>query len=158
MDNRVGDPLPTETEIAKLVKEVSAIGATLEKTCVALTSDERKKAVKIRSGGDAIVAVIGRLLDDHGVTLPDVTRDDMNADIQLVRRLAPLRDALASVLQLVDDTVLEAESEAWWAATAGYTALHRMAKGNAKLEADLKPAVEFFRIGKRAPKLAGPGK
>jgi len=154
MENRVGDPLPGEAEVGKLVTDVHTLRTKAEKFCVALTADERKKAVKFREGGDAIVALVGKLLDEHGVTLPDVTRDGMTADVQLARRIEPLRASVASLLQLLDDTILEAESEAWWAATASYTALARMSKGNARLEADLRPAVEFFRLGKRNPKPA----
>jgi hypothetical protein len=152
MEHRVGDPLPSEGDVDKLVNDVGTIRTKTEKFCVALTTEERKKAVKFREGGDAIVALVGKLLDEHGVTLPDVTRDGMTADVQLARRIEPLRASIASLLQLLDDTILEAQSEAWWAATAGYTALARMSKGNARLEADLRPAVEFFRLGKRTPK------
>ena len=153
MQNLVGDYVPSEAEIEKLVKEVEAIQTKLEKYCVSLTADDRQKAIKIRTGGRTIVSLIGTLLEKHGVILPDVSREAMNADMELAERLAPLAAALGAVNQLVDDTILEAHSEAWWAATAGYSTLQRMASQTAGLGAALAPAVEFFRLGKRKPKV-----
>jgi hypothetical protein len=152
MKDRVGNTMPSEADVNKLVGEIASVRAKAEKFCVQLTSEERKKAVKFREGGDAIAALVGKLLDEHAVTLPGVSRESIAADVQLARRLEPLRSAVVSLLQLIDDTILEAESEAWWATTAGYTALARISKGDARLEADLKPVVTFFRIGKRTPK------
>ena len=152
MKDRVGDPVPSEQEVAAFVANTGALRAKLEKYCVPLTSEERKRAVKFRPGGDAVVALVGKLLDEHAMALPDVSSQAMNADMLVARRLGTLRASVASLLQLVDDTILEAESEAWWSATAGYTALARVSKGNARLEADLKPVVSFFRIGKRTKK------
>ena len=95
---------------------------------------------------------------DHDVTLPDVNAEDMNADLTLSRCLAPLRTEVASLLQRIDDTILEAEAETWYATTAGYTALVRLSKHDAKLQSELAPAVSFFRLGKRAPKTQAPAK
>lgn len=156
MEDRVGNPVPSEQEVSAWVTDTDALRAKLQKYCVALTSEERKRAVKFRPGGDAVVALVGKLLDEHEIRLPDVSSEAMNADMLVARRLGTLRASVASLLQLIDDTVLEAESEAWWSTTAGYTALARVSKGNARLEADLKPVVSFFRIGKRTKKPTDP--
>jgi hypothetical protein len=73
----------------------------------------------------------------------------MKIDLLVAQRLRPLADAVKSVQQRLDDTVLEAQSECWWAATAFYTSLSRMMDADAKLEVALKPIIAFFAIGRR---------
>ncbi len=80
----------------------------------------------------------------------------MNADLQLAKRLQPLADAVSDLSLLLSDTMLEAHSEAWWSATAYYTALARMAPADPNLEAALKPAVDFFATGRRGAKTTQP--
>jgi hypothetical protein len=65
-------------------------------------------------------------------------------DLTLARRLAPLARALETISQTVADTILQAQSECWWTATAYYTALTHLSDADPKLEAALRPAVEFF--------------
>ena len=44
----------------------------------------------------------------------------------------------------VSDTILQAQSECWWAAMAFYSALTRLSNLDPELEDALKPAIEFF--------------
>ena len=80
----------------------------------------------------------------------------MKADLLLAQRLRPLSvevEVEAEALrQRLDDTVLEAQSECWWAATAFYTALSRMIYADPRLEAALGPIIEFFAVGRRKVK------
>jgi hypothetical protein len=62
----------------------------------------------------------------------------------LAQRLAPLAPLLESLAQRVSDTILQAQSECWWAAMAFYSALARLSSVDPELEVALKPAVEFF--------------
>jgi hypothetical protein len=62
---------------------------------------------------------------------------------------------VGSLQRRLDDTHLEAQSECWWAATAFYTALGRTMDADAKLEAALRPIVDFFAVGRRARKSDG---
>ena len=119
-----------------------------------LSADERKHTVKFRPGGEKIVALLAELAARHGVTLPSISVEGMTADLQLAGRLQPVADALAAAAQTVADTILEAQSECWWAATASLTALARMTSADPKLEAALRPAVDFFAVGRRVKKPA----
>lgn len=149
MDNKVGSKVPTEAEIAALVGELKAIKQKIEGFTVALQPEQRAATTKMRSGGEAIVAKIGQLATEHGVALPELSVEGMQADLTLAQRLAPLAGAAHELSQRLDDTILEAHSECWWATTAYYTTLARMAGANATLAAALKSVVEFFAIGRR---------
>jgi hypothetical protein len=149
MENRVGSKVPSEKDVEKLVAQVKALSHALESFTVALTAEQRQATTKFRPGGEAIVATVGRLADEHAVALPGVSVEDMSADLLLAQRLAPLATALEALSQRVDDTVLEARSECWWAATALYTSLARVAGGSPALETSLKPVTEFFAAGRR---------
>jgi len=109
------------------------------------------------SGGEAIAALVVQLLRKHKVALPGISADDIEADLTLAQRLAPAVRALETTLRLAQDGILEAESEAWYATTAGYTALVRLSGTDPKLHAELKPAMDFFGVGrKRKPRPAQP--
>jgi hypothetical protein len=81
-----------------------------------------------------------------GETIP-VERD--------IEQLPPLSSAIQGLQRRVDDTVLEAQSECWWAATALYTALARASGAEPKLEAALEPIIDFFSVGRRTKTSAG---
>jgi hypothetical protein len=149
MEDRVGTNMPSDAEVQQLEKDLASVRQRLEKYCVTLTPKERKGLLKMRPGGEAIAALVGRLATDHGVTLPGANTPAMNADLELARRLQRVETEVAKVRRLVRDTVLEAQSEAWWAATALYTALNRTRSSQPSLEADLQPAVAFFATGRR---------
>jgi hypothetical protein len=144
MKNRVGHVIPSTDDIQRLVKDVEAVGSKIEKYAVTLSAEERKHTTKMRVRGERIVELVGELATRHEVALPRISVDDMNDDLVLAQRIAPLAQALAKVSQKVADTILQAQSECWWAATAFYSALSRLSDADPELEGALKPAVEFF--------------
>lgn len=159
MQDKVGSKVPSADEIAQLVSDVRALMDRIAPYTVTLSADERGATVKMRTGGENIVGQVGALAQSQGITLPHVSVDGMIADLTLAQRLRPLASAVEQLGQRLDDTVLEAQSECWWATTALYTALSRVAGANAALESELKPVVEFFAAGRRkkpaAPATAG---
>jgi hypothetical protein len=153
MDNRVGAQVPDQAESEKLVKQVDGITKKVEAYAVHLNPEERQRALKMPGGGEEIARQISKLLRAHSVSLPGINPDDIESDLTLADRLRPLVPALETALRLVQDGILEAEAEAWYATTAGYTALVRLSGSDAKLAAELKPAMEFFGVGrKRKPR------
>ncbi|WP_437731152.1 hypothetical protein [Sorangium sp. So ce1335] len=149
MQNKVGNVVPSEKVIQGLVEQLSAIEGKVKAFTVELTSDERKATTKMRTGGEPIAKLVGDLAEANGVALPKISVDGMKSDLLLIERMKPLQAALDDLSQRIADTILQAQSEAWWAATAYYTTLSRMAAADAKLERSLKPAVDFFAIGRR---------
>ena len=149
MQDKVGSEIPTTDQVNQLVADVKSISDRIAAFTVTLSADERASTLKMRIGGEPIVTDIAKLSNDHGITLPQITVDGMLADLTLAQRLRPLASAVAQLDQLLADTVLEAQSECWWAATALYTSLLRASGGDPVLAAALKPIVEFFATGKR---------
>ena len=149
MENRVGDKLPSEAELAKLERDVESLIERVGKFGVALTTEERQQAVKPRLGWEDVVRTLAGLVSEHDVSLPGIDKDAMLADLTLAQRVSPLAQKTEQLAQLVADTQYEARHEAWWAATAFYTALNRTSGSNASLTGKIKPLVEFFAIGRR---------
>jgi hypothetical protein len=149
MQDKVGSNVPSSEEIAKLVADVRSLSDRIAPYTITLSAEERATTVKMRMGGENVVAQVGSLAQAQGITLPNVSVDGMLADLTLAQRIRPLAIAVEQLCRRLDDTVLEAQSECWWATTALYTALSRVAGANAALESELKPVVDFFAIGRR---------
>lgn len=152
MQDRVGNKVPSQQEIDKLLREIDAITAKVEAYTVALTTEQRAATTKMRTGGESLAATIGHLATEHGLALPSISVEAMNADFLLAERLKPLAEAARALASRIDDTVLEAQSEGWWAATAFYTSLARISGTLPALQSALKPVVDFFAVGRRKPK------
>lgn len=152
MQDRVGGTIPSEKEIDALIADIIDVETRVKKYTVLLTKSERGATTKFRKGGQLIVGTLAALAEEHGIKLPKITTEGMKADLLLAQRLRPLADAVDALQQRLDDTVLEAQSECWWAATAFYTSLSRMIDADPKLEAALQPIIEFFAIGRRKAK------
>lgn len=152
MQDKVGSNVPTEQEIQNLVDDLKALQAKVEAYTISLTTEERSATTKMRIGGEGVVGTIGTLATDHKLSLPEISVEAMNADLLLAQRLRPLASAAGAFAQRLDDTILEAQSECWWAATAFYTTLARLSGANATMQSALKPVVDFFAVGRRKPK------
>jgi hypothetical protein len=126
------------------VKDIETFAAKIEKFTLMLSSEERQRTTKMRVRGERVVELVGNLAAHHQIALPRISVDDMNKDLALAQRLAPIAPLLTSLSQKVADTILQAQSECWWAAMAFYAALARLSNVDPELEVALKPAVEFF--------------
>jgi hypothetical protein len=144
MKNRVGSVIPSADEIQQLVKDIETFAAKIEKFTLMLSSEERQRTTKMRVRGERVVELVGTLAARHQVALPRISVNDMKADLALAQRLAPLAPLLGTLAQKVSDTILQAQSECWWATMAFYSALTRLSYIDPELEDALKPAVEFF--------------
>jgi hypothetical protein len=149
IQNRVGTFVPSEEEIQGLVKDVQTLAAKLQKYTLTLSAEDRRRTTKMRTRGEQIVELVGELAARNQVALPRISVADMKNDLALNRRLAPLAQELARISQEISDTMLQAQSECWWAATAFYSALARLSDADPQLESSLKPAVEFFAHRRR---------
>jgi hypothetical protein len=158
MDNKVGDKLPTPKQIAKALEAIREARKVLEPFVISLSSEERKRLVRFRPGGEMVVDKVAALASERNVSIPGISVQAMQADLELARALAPIANELEKLTAEVDDTVQEAEAECWWAATAFYSTLARTQAADRKLEAELKPVVDFFAIGRRKKKGEEPPK
>jgi hypothetical protein len=149
---RIGRHTPSVHEIERALQELHRIEKDLEKCTVDLTVEERRSVVKFRFGGERILALIAELAREAGVDIPGAKIEDMQHGLILAERLSPLTTAVAALLQRLEDTILEARSEAWSTVTIYYGVLQQMARTDARLATKLEPIVEFFALGKRPQK------
>ena len=149
MAHKAASNIPSDKDILGLIEQLQAVFDTLECFTVALTPDDRKRAIRWRPGSEGIILLLAELAGERGLALPGICLERMKVDRQLAARLAPLATAAEAVTQRLRDTILDAQSECWWAATAYYTALARMADADPTLARRLRPVVEFFATGRR---------
>jgi hypothetical protein len=154
MKNRVGTVVPSAEEIQQLVKDIETFAAKIEKFTLMLSAEERQHTTKMRVRGERVVALVGTLAARHQIALPRISVNGMNADLILAQRLAPLAPRLKALSQKVSDTILQAQSECWWAAMTFYSALTRLSDVDPELEEALKPAIEFLARRPRSEPVA----
>jgi len=157
MKDQVGTRVPTQEQTDQWVAEIRRLREEMAPYGVGLTPEDRKHTLKFRAGGEPIVQKISRAVRAHEMSLPGITPDGMDADLLLIQRMKPVRDAAEGLFQFADDTILEAGSECWYAATAYYTGLARVVS----TFPDIKNVVEeigsfFARRRKRQPSTGGP--
>jgi hypothetical protein len=149
MQDRVGTEIPSQEQITEALELIQRASELLRPFCIALSVEERKRLLRMRIGGEQVVTDVAAMAERHSLSLPGASPGGMRNDLALAKLLAPVSNAADSFSQLLSDTILEAQSEAWWGTTANYTALARIAGGNPEIEAELKPVVEFFARKRR---------
>ena len=126
MDDKVGSDVPTEKQVKALIQKVNDLHDEIEKFTIKLTADERRHQLRFRPGGEPIIALLGELATKYAIALPDMPVEGMIADLTLAQRLAPLASAVNLLGERLDDTLSQARSEAWQAATGNYSVLVRV--------------------------------
>jgi sugar (pentulose or hexulose) kinase len=155
MENRVGDNLPTEQQLAAWKAALDTLFAEMKPFMTKLSKDEKQHLLQFRPGGEKIVALIATLAEKYGIHLADMPVAGMRSDLQLSQVLAPVVGQLALMASWGDDTLAAARSEAWQATTGNYSVLSRVAESNASLAEELKPAKQFFARRKKGPEEGG---
>lgn len=145
MENRVGDNTPAATKFAELAKKLSDVIGELEKFCITLSKDERKRLLRSRRDAEPMMQRIADLATRHKVTVPGVELSSMQNDLKLGQALLPLEAQLERALQLVQDTGAQADTEAWQAFLAYYGVLSSLADRNPDIENGLGSVVEYMR-------------
>ena len=74
-------------------------------------------------------------------------------DLTLAQRLAPVASSVGLIAERLSNTLGQARSETWQAATGNYSVLVRVSVANPSLEKELEPARAFFA---RCAKPQGP--
>nr|HEX4312921.1 hypothetical protein [Kofleriaceae bacterium] len=149
MHRRLGPIAPTTSQLAALERRVADITDDVGAFSVLLSPKERHRALKPRTGGETIVRLVGRIAEEQGVVLPNLTVEQMSANVALAESLLPLAAAVRELDQRIADTMLQAKSESWNALTAYYSTLVRLSGANLDIARAIAPAVEFFATGPR---------
>ncbi len=157
MDNRVGDNMPTPAKLAELQKKLSEVIGELEKFCILLSKDERKRLLRARKDSEPMVQRVADLAQRHKVSVPGVELTSMQNDVRLTQSLVPLSAQLERALQLVEDTSMQADTEAWQAFLAYYGVLSSLASRIPEVESSLAPVVDYMKVRKKpAPEQPAP--
>ena len=149
MENRVGDTLPTAAKLAELQKKLSEVLTELEKFCITLTKDERKHLPRSRKDADPMMQRVADLAAQQSITVPGIDAKDMHNDLALAALLVPLIAQSERILQLLSDTTLQADGEAWQAFLAFYGVLSSLAPRNADIQNAMAPGQEFMKYKRR---------
>jgi hypothetical protein len=142
---------PTDQQLERLVGTCRDVVAELARIVDPMTTDDRRRTLKFRPGGETVVELVARLVVEYDVKVAGKSVDEMVASSAAARRLQPLAEQARLCLQLINDAILVRKSDAWRAATAFYSVLESMSHHDPQLREKLRPAIEFFaQAAKRA--------
>src|SRR5271163_3790172 len=125
-----------ETTTTSSVTEPSQVNTFLESITTmagpapALTPKDRKRAVKLRKGGEKVVPTILALSNRIGLSVPSHPTAAIQANLDKVQALSPVHEGVVSAEKHLGDAIFQAQSAIWEGATVHYTMLKRLAKGN----------------------------
>lgn len=144
----------SNTSIARVIatcsKQIAIAVEALGKTERMLTARERKQLVKPRPQLRQIAPAIVELAPKYGVQLSgELSVETLAARIDDADRFRPLLVIVEKLHKLLNDMVLRAESEAWDAAMANYSALRHVSERSGELEGELAPVIAALATGPR---------
>jgi len=136
--------------VAQLVAIQSSLGDD-----PTLTATQKRHAVRMRKGGEPVLATIANLATQYGLESPTMQTVPMLQQAGKASALLPLVNGLVTLSQRVNDLVFAAQSSAWDGGIKFYTLLHRLAPSNTLLAAALQPVTQFFAYRHPTIKAAG---
>lgn len=151
MENRVGDNTPSAAKMADLLKRAQALLSDMQAFCITLSKEERKALPRGRKDSEVMISRVGSIAQAQGVSVPGMSLTSMQNDVALLAALAPLEATFATLLGTVEDTMAQADSEAWQAFLAYYGVLSSLASRNPEIEAQLAPVVQYMRTPRKRP-------
>jgi len=135
--------LPKQLDKAKSL--VEAAHAAFGGLAPNFTGDEKNRQPKAPPGLASVVPTIAELVTTFGAVVPMHSVDTMQANLETVKMLEPLRMAAQALLTDVENAQYYAGGEAWGSATAFYTVLRRVEGKDGRLAEGLKPLASFFQ-------------
>jgi hypothetical protein len=111
---------------------------------LALTAKDRKRATKLRKGGEKFIPTILALSEQFGINVASHPLTTIAANVDKVKNLTGVHKQLVTATKQVDDAIFQAQSDGWDGASVHYAVLKRLAKSNGDIATALAPATEFF--------------
>jgi hypothetical protein len=128
-------------EAVKLVGEaVAALGAQGP----GMTTIERQRSVKIRTGDEKYIPLLVALAVKYAITSPVHAVAEMADLLVEVQKLVPLQRQVEGLLKLIEDSVIATNGDMWSATTFVYAVLKRMAKRDGSIALAIEPLAELF--------------
>jgi hypothetical protein len=143
-DNAMKKLLTRSEIVNKLLADLAEAEAHIAPTASAITGTTKLPTLKMRKGGEKIVASIGSLAKAHGVQTSKLQPEMMSARIEEANALEPLEQRLESMLTLIKNQRFLATSDAWSMTLKFYSLLQRCAVDDSQLAASLAPVEDFF--------------
>jgi len=150
VDNLVGDNLPSADKLKALLKKVTEVRQELARFCIVLPPDARKRRLRMRRNALQFFPLLTDLVTKYKVETPAAPLAAMNNDARLAGELSPIEDQVSGLQQLVEDTLMEAEHEAWQAFLMYYGVLQNVAQRTPELAAEMRPLEELLASPRRA--------
>jgi hypothetical protein len=133
-----------------LLDQVAALVVTGEPS---LTPTQRKKALKMKAGGEKFVPVIASLATRFGVNIGGHPVKAMNEKLQQVQSLMPLLKRAELLVTQISDATIRGNADTWSSATVLYGTLRRVASHDGDVASTLSEVKQFFAY--RHPAVAG---
>lgn len=130
--------------VQQAMTELDATEASFPVDPPALTPAQKRRAAKLRSGGDKAVAQIGTLAQQYGIESSALQVAPMLLALSDAQALAPLIVRIQAFLKHAGDLVFLWQSAAWTDAMQFYALLQRRALVDGSLATSLAPVAAFF--------------
>src|SRR5579883_269880 len=127
-------------ELTKLLDKAAAVAGESP----ALTAIDKHRSAKLPVGAETVVSGLVEVCQKHGLDLPSYPVSDMAAQIQQYKDLQAVLAKLNAVQKVLEDRAFLAGGQAWSIATASYSTLHRIARGNGDIANALATAKQYF--------------
>jgi hypothetical protein len=139
-----------EALVTQAVSEIGSIEASIGDNPT-ITAAQKRRATKMRKGGEPIAASIAALAQQHQIESPSLQVAPMTAALGKAAALQPLVTSIAAFAQRLDNIVFAAQSGAWLIALQLYAVLRRQAATDGALHAALTPVTEFMSYRRQTP-------
>jgi hypothetical protein len=141
-------------ECTKLVEQAKAILGT---NLVSLSAVDRNRRNKGKRGGETQISVIASLAAANNLSPPQHSAAELQNGYDTIKALKPLIAVISVLLKMVEDSLMQTQSDTWQVATLFYSMLKPLAARDPNVAKALEPVTEFFRPKKTAAKKSGEG-
>ncbi|MGO8993770.1 MAG: hypothetical protein ACLQVI_10615 [Polyangiaceae bacterium] len=134
----------TSTVDANGIKSLLASVTAIAGPALALTAKDRRRAVRLRKGGEKVIPTITALSEQFGLSVPSYPASAITANVTQANSLVAVHKQLVTATKQVSDAIFSAQSKGWEGATVHYSVLKRLARTDGDLATALAPVTEFF--------------
>jgi hypothetical protein len=131
-------------QVAQAVKLLDSVAAMVSVSKSSLTQADRRKAIKMKTGGEKFVPVIAEMAKRFNVNIGTHPVNAMMEKLTQVQTLDPLLKRATLLTQQLSDASLSGSADVWDSATVLYGTLKRVSRRNGEVQTTLAPVKEFF--------------
>ena len=136
----------TDAEIQVLESACTTFALALGTSGKMLSKGDISRLPKARKNAQSFVNAVVLAGNKYNISSPSYPTSDIQANQQLVTKLVGAIDAVETLLKMLKDTSLLAQSSAWTGALVVYRMLAAEAPSNLAIATSLVPLREAFRV------------